>query len=300
MLIVDSHVHVLPPDPDGGDAIRDPYEIWEYGDKEGVEVLDTAGTLDEVTAAMTTADCDHFVAVNLFVAEHEVARVPSGAGADALRQRLKDFNAWIVDLAAHRSDMTAFVAADPGVLGGVAGADHLAWAADRGARGIKVHPIAQRFLPSDPGMDAIFAACEEMALGVIAHAGAARAIQWAEPVAYAAVLDRHPHLNLVLAHLGGALWRQAAPLAAAFPGISFDLCEIIAWVDAPGAPTRRQLAEAILEVGPERILFGTDFPWYDVSRTVDQVMDLPLLSEEQKEGILGRNAVRILGLDLNS
>lgn len=299
MLTVDSHVHVLPPEPGGGDPIRDPYEIWEYGYQAGVEVLDTAGTIDEVTAAMATAHCDHFVAVNLFVAEHEAARVPPAAGADGLRQRLKDLNAWILDLAAQRSDMTAFVAADPGVLGGAAGADHLAWAADRGARGIKVHPIAQRFLPSDPGMDAVFAACEEMGLGVVAHAGAAKGIQWAEPDAYAAVLDRHPRLNLVLAHFGGALWRQAAPLAAAYPGISFDLCEIIAWLDGPEAPTRRQLAEAILEVGPERVLFGTDFPWYDVSRTVDQVMDLPLLSGEHKEGILGRNAVRILGLDLD-
>lgn len=76
MLIVDSHVHVLPPDPHGGDAIRDPYEIWEYGAKEGMAVLDTAGTIDEVTAAMTSADCDHFVVVNMFLAEHEASKDP--------------------------------------------------------------------------------------------------------------------------------------------------------------------------------------------------------------------------------
>lgn len=298
MLTVDSHVHVLPPDPAGGKAARDPYEIWEYGDKPGVEVLDVAGTIDEVTEAMTAADCDHFVAVNLFVAENEARRVPKDAGVDGLRQRLVDLNAWILDLAARRSDMTAFVAADPGVLGGAAGADHVAWAADHGARGIKLHPVAQRYLPTDPRMDAIFAACEDSGLGVVAHAGAARGARYAEPDSYAALLDRHPRLNLVLAHFGGARWRQAAPLAAAYPTVSFDLCEVVAWVDAPGAPTRRQLAQAILDVGPERVIFGTDFPWYDVGRTVDQVMDLPLLSAEQKEGILGRNAVRILGLDI--
>jgi len=103
----------------------------------------------------------------------------------------------------------------------------------------------------------------------------------------------------VLAHLGGGRWRQAADVAAAFPNVSFDLCEIVAWAGAPGAPTRDELGSMISEIGPERVLFGTDFPWYDVGATIDQVMELPHLATEQKEGILGANAIRILGLPVS-
>ena len=41
---------------------------------------------------------------------------------------------------------------------------------------------------------------------------------------------------------------------------------------------------------------GSDFPWYDLDRTVEQVMALPVLSEEEKEGMLGAYAVEALGI----
>ena len=43
-------------------------------------------------------------------------------------------------------------------------------------------------------------------------------------------------------------------------------------------------------------MLGTDFPWYDLDHTVELVMDLPVLAGEEKEAILGANAIRILGL----
>jgi predicted TIM-barrel fold metal-dependent hydrolase len=43
-------------------------------------------------------------------------------------------------------------------------------------------------------------------------------------------------------------------------------------------------------------MLGTDFPWYDLGRTAELVMDLPLLQAQEKEAILGENAVRLLGL----
>jgi hypothetical protein len=305
--IVDAHVHVLPPGPGLDVPKRDPYEIWEYGDLEGVEVLEAAGTIEQVVDAMREAHCDHFVVVNMFVADNELAKMATRSAAGprpslardqgALEERLREFNRWAMDLAAGRDDMTVFVAADPHVLGGTKGADHLRWALDRGARGIKIHPVAQAFLPDDPGMDEMYRACAESGAAVIAHTGAAKgSIQWAEPNAYADTLRRHPELRVVLAHLGGARWPQATELAAAFPNVSFDLCEIVAWAGAPAAPTRDQLAKMILEIGPERVMFGTDYPWYDVQATIDQVMDLPYLSTDEKDGILGANAIRILGL----
>lgn len=299
--IVDVHVHVLPEGEAGEEPERDPYEIWEYGVKEDVEMCELAGTIGQVADAMREAECDHFVAVNMFVPDAELAKIGGDAAVEThgeeLRRRLVDFNRWALDLAGSRSDMTAFVAMDPLVLGGEAGAEHLRWASERGAMGCKIHPVMQRFVPDDPRMDAIFGACEELQVGVIAHAGSSRAgREWAAPSAFASLLEAHPNLKLVLAHLGGGRWRQTCQLAAAYPGVCFDLCEIIAWCGAPGAPTSAEMSRMIRELGAERVMFGTDFPWYRVDRTVDQVMSLPHLSEEERELILGVNAVRYLGL----
>jgi hypothetical protein len=305
--IVDVHVHVLPPSGADEVAERDPYEIWEYGSHD-VEVCELAGTIGQVTAAMHAARCDHFVLVNMFVPDNELAKIAAESSHDVgtatfadyreeLAGRLVAFNTWALELAAARSDLTTFVAMDPKVLGNRAGADHLRWAHEQGALGIKIHPVAQRFLPDDPRMQEIFGVCEELGLGVIAHAGASKSgLEWAEPDAYAAVLDAHPRLKLVLAHLGGGRWQQTQRLADAYPALRFDLCEIIAWAGAPGAPTHDELGRMIKAIGPQRVMFGTDFPWYQVDRTIDQVMGLPHLAEEEREGILGPNAVTYLGL----
>ena len=65
------------------------------------------------------------------------------------------------DTARHSPHLTPLIAADPSVLGGRAGAEHLRRSADAGAKGIKVHPVLQKFLPGDSRMDEIYAVCEE-------------------------------------------------------------------------------------------------------------------------------------------
>jgi predicted TIM-barrel fold metal-dependent hydrolase len=112
------------------------------------------------------------------------------------------------------------------------------------------------------------------------------------------VLAAYPGLVLVLAHLGGASWKQTADLARAYPQAVFDLCEIIEWTGAPSAPTAEELGHLIREIGSERVMLGTDFPWYDLDRTVDLVTALPGLSVGERESILGANAARILHLEV--
>ena len=304
--IVDTpHVHVVPNGEPGSEPEPDPYEIWEYGSKDDVEICELAGTIGQVSDAMRAADADHFVVVNMFVPWTELDKMAGPDGAvptlethlEELRDRLMSFNTWALNLAAGRSDVTAFVAVDPTVLGGKEGAERLGWANERGALGFKIHPVMQRFLPDDPRMDDIYTACEELEMGVIAHAGASRAgPEWAEPRAFGAVLDAHPRLKLILAHLGGGRWQQTVALADAYPQLRFDLCEIIAWTGAPGAPTNDELGRMIKDIGADRVMFGTDFPWYQVDRTVDQLLHLPHLSDEERQLILGVNAVDFLGL----
>jgi uncharacterized protein len=310
---VDVHMHLYP-SAASGDWWKGGYEIWEYGDKDGVAFSRFSGTVDDALVAMEEAGFGHGVVVNLlsvdlFRAEalamlpedlHGEDRARAAAEIDAtMGERFRAFNRWLVDALAPVRQLTPYVGVDPWALTPAQNVEHLRDMADRGARGIKLHPVAQRFEPDDPRMHPVYDACEELGLVVLSHTGSAPGGEpFAEPAAFAPVLRAHPRLGVVLAHLGGGSWRQTVALARAFPEVGFDLCEIVEWTGAPNAPSDRDLARMIREIGPERVMLGTDFPWYDLGRTVELVMGLPLLSSGEKEQILGANAVDRLALDV--
>jgi len=310
---VDVHMHLYP-SAESGAWWKTGYEIWEYGKKDGVTFSRYNGTVDDALAAMETAGFHHGVVVNLLSVDlfrdEAIALLPEDeqlpredrAAAIAeieasMAERFRAANRWLVDALDPIPQLTPYVGVDPLALSPNQNVEHLREMAERGARGIKLHPVAQRFEPNDPRMHPVYGACEELGLVVLSHAGSAKGGEpFAEPRAFAGVLAQHPGLNVVLAHLGGGSWRQTLALARAFPGLAFDLSEIIEWLGAPNAPTDEDLARMIREIGPERVMLGTDFPWYDLDRTVELVMALPMLSAGEKERILGANAVRILNL----
>ena len=49
---------------------------------------------------------------------------------------------------------------------------------------------------------------------------------FAEPRAFAKMLDTFPQLRVVIAHLGGGSWSQTLDIAKAYPNTFFDCCEI--------------------------------------------------------------------------
>ena len=60
---------------------------------------------------------------------------------------------------------------------------------------------------------------------------------------------------------------------------------------------RPNLLERFMRKHPvERILFGSDSPWTDQSEELSFLMELPFLSEGEKEKITGKNAAELLGL----
>ena len=132
---------------------------------------------------------------------------------------------------------------------------------------------------------------------IIAHSGPDRESKgFAEPRAFAKMLDSFPQLRMVVAHLGGGTWTQTLDIAKAYPNTYFDCCEIIEWTQSDNGPTEKQLAQLIRDIGPSRVMMGSDFPWYDLDHSIDRVFSLPILSMEEKERIIGANAVDILGL----
>jgi predicted TIM-barrel fold metal-dependent hydrolase len=203
----------------------------------------------------------------------------------------------VVDAVAPVVGITPFVAVDPWLLSTRRLAAHLEEMRRRGARGIKIHPVEQRFLPGDPRMLEVYRTCVDLDLTVLAHSGSSRGtVQFAEPAAFAVPARDVPAMRLVVAHLGGGSWGQTRALAEACPAVAFDLSEIVAWLGAPGAPTAAELVRLVRDIGVDRVLFGSDFPWYDPGEMADAVRSLPGLTAAEAAAILGENACRLIPL----
>jgi predicted TIM-barrel fold metal-dependent hydrolase len=309
---IDSHVHIFPTAAEGQGS-KDAYEIWEYGAQDSVHFSDLAGTVAEIEGAMAEAGISRAIAVNLFLANEERqayrARLPEEMDEERRRaalsefearlgESLKAFNRWACRVAREHPSIVAYVGADVTLMPGEEGAAHLRdLVENEGARGVKLHGPAQGFFMGDERLWPIYAACRDLGAPVIAHSGPDTGGRgFAEPRAFGAVLEAFPELPIVLAHMGGATWAQAREVAATYPNAYFDCCEIIEWTHSDNGPSDQELAALIQDIGPQRVMMGSDYPWYDLDHTVERVMELPLLSQEEKEGILGANAVKILSL----
>ncbi|MDX6312114.1 MAG: uncharacterized protein QOF84_7485 [Streptomyces sp.] len=295
--LVDVHVHLYP-NKDAGRQARDSYVIWEYGDDPGVEFATTAGDLTDLATTYGQAGFDRAVVVHLFDTALARKEAKPADVTEAVAAAMRASNRWVAETARNDPLVEVLVSLDPTVLTRREIVDHLTELADAGVRGVKLHPVAQGLLPTDPRLHAIYDICSDAGLVVLSHSGPGhRGDASARPGEFGPVLAHWPNLRLVLAHLGGASWRETAELADTYPQVAFDLSEIIEWTGAPHAPSATELAALVRHIGADRVMLGSDFPWYDPVRTADLVDALPGLSAGERAAILGGTAVRLLDLE---
>jgi hypothetical protein len=146
--------------------------------------------------------------------------------------------------AASEGRLFAFCRLDPGD----SPADELRRCLAAGARGIKLHPRAERFNLDHPHLDEVYALADERRLPILCHAGRGIPALGRHAIE---VCARYPGLRLILAHAGisdlGWIWRDAP----AHPNLFFDT----AW----WSPSDVQALFAL--VPPGQILMASDAPY---------------------------------------
>lgn len=155
---------------------------------------------------------------------------------------------------------------------------------DAGARGIKLHPRAERYNLDHPGLEPVFALAGERRLPVLCHAG--RGIPALGRHAVEAC-GRHPGMRLILAHAGISdlawIWRAAREL----PNLFFDT----AW----WAPSDLQALFAL--VPPGQVLMASDAPYgtpaWGATATLRHALQVGL-HHDQSRGVLGGQAARLV------
>jgi len=153
-----------------------------------------------------------------------------------------------------------------------------------GARGIKLHPRAERFGLGDRHADGIFALAGERQVPVLVHAGRGIPALGRDALV---ICRRHPGVRLILAHAGisdlGWIWRCVDD----HPNLYFDT----AWWSAA------DLLALFALVPPGRILWASDAPYGTALEAAVMTLRCGLqagLDAEQAAGVLGGQLERLL------
>jgi predicted TIM-barrel fold metal-dependent hydrolase len=274
---------------------------------------DYGGTVDELLELMARAGIEQAVMVNMTpvveMFDAAVAKLPADlspaqraeAEDDIRRQmigRLQRRNDWTCEVAREHPPLVAFISLDPSMNEEELIAE-IDLRRERGARGIKLHPANQRFYPNDRRLWPAYNRAQELGLPIISHSGTfppgAQTGDYAHPRHFPEVLSAFPRLTVVMAHLAFGDFAACADLARAHPNVFFDCCGVINGTEKQPALSDEEAAAALRQVGTERVMFGSDYPWFDPVLDAARIGRLPL-SDPEKRAVLHDNAVRILGL----
>ena len=135
---------------------------------------------------------------------------------------------------------------------------------DHGMRGLKLHPMVQRFSPGHPALAPAIAALAEYALPLYVHTGFDEWYGWGYDLGeLERIAERHPSIPLVLCHCAFPRFEWAAAMARRHPQVWLDTTNLFASIAFAPAEARARLepqVPALFDAAPDRIFFGTDYP----------------------------------------
>jgi predicted TIM-barrel fold metal-dependent hydrolase len=154
---------------------------------------------------------------------------------------------------------------------------------DLGARGIKLHPRAQRFMLNDERLAPIFRLAGERRVPILIHGG-----RGLPPIAdhLRRLVDANPDAQLIIAHAGIADLGNLAACFAGKRGVFFDT-SVWSAVD---------LLDFLHLVPPEQVLYASDYPYGRQPNSLLLALRTARIagfSEEEVRNMLAGNANRI-------
>jgi predicted TIM-barrel fold metal-dependent hydrolase len=96
----------------------------------------------------------------------------------------------------------------------------------------------------------------------------------------------YPEGKFVFAHIGDSRWQDMLPAVREYPNVHLCISGVVY--------ERGFLTEALAQVGPDRILFGSDFVYLEPAIGMSMIESAPISAEDRRK-ILWENACRLLG-----
>ncbi|MHB8611783.1 MAG: amidohydrolase family protein [Candidatus Dormibacteraceae bacterium] len=172
--------------------------------------------------------------------------------------------------------------------------------AELGLKGVKLHPSLQAFAPDDERHWPLYERCEELGLIVLFHTGTSGIgagqpggqgirLDYARPIRLDAAAASFPDLKIIAAHFGYPWHMELLAMALHKTNI---------YIDISGWAPRYIPAEVMRDMKSrlqDQFLFGSDYPFIQPKRCLDELGGLDLPDEVLQKVLLG-NGKRLLGI----
>ena len=158
-----------------------------------------------------------------------------------------------------------------------------------GLKGVKLHPDIQRFPIDADRARRIYEVCEGR-LPILMHTGDSR-FDFSNPGRMKPILDRYKNLTVIGAHFGGwSVWDEAERMLTGYENFYVDSSSSFY------AMSPQKAGELIRAFGTDRVLFGTDYPMWDIEADLERFMRIDL-TDTARRAILSENAARLFGIE---
>ncbi|MDR3313026.1 MAG: amidohydrolase family protein [Oscillospiraceae bacterium] len=266
------------------------YEIFANHAHVSPPEIKPKGTVAELKKLMDACGIARAVCFAVFPLRYAEAGLPGNP------------NRWLAGEIANDSSLVGFGTIDltkPNIT------EQVEEAAALGFQGLKLHPAHQEFhVLSEPARE-IYAAAERLGLFVSFHTG----MHWHrlreyQPVLFDELNWDYPNLKFSMEHIGGYhFFREALAV------LSNGKNGYAGWTSLEGGGanetgagawslTDAELCTVVRQIGPERSIFGLDFPYKNtemINSAIARFSALPI-AEEAKTGLFGGNLARALGV----
>lgn len=158
--------------------------------------------------------------------------------------------------------------------------------------GLKIHPLVGGFACGElyHATKDLVAVASDAGLPVLIHTGHIPADSLkgltgcSEVEAIEPLIVNFPKVRFIMAHIGWESWRQVLKLAKSYPNVIVET----SWQPA------KIIRRAVDSLGPERVLFGSDYPLFRQSIAISQVQKA--LTAREFVMVASTNAARLLRL----
>ena len=148
--------------------------------------------------------------------------------------------------------------------------------------GVKLYPVAPRWRADEATVFPIMEVLSKLRVPILIHSDPL------QPLFNLA--ERFPEATIIMAHMGGG----GSPTSITGAIHDSRRYENIYLDTTTSLVESNMVEEAVKVVGPERVLFGTDYPCLDPFVQLTKVRYAGV-NDEQKSLILGENMMRLIG-----
>jgi predicted TIM-barrel fold metal-dependent hydrolase len=267
--VIDSHTHM------GGRPRRQRFEE-EMKDAKAGRAFFNSFDAKQVLAAMAEGNVDTAIGFPMggFSTEYDYSD-QNDMIADAMKQ--------------HPGKIIGFCRINPNVGEKAATGAVEHYIKDRGMKGIKLHPEIDHFNLDERTLAPIFDKARDLGAVIIFHSGNTANT---DPLIIGELAAQYPKVPVILGHMGlyeGC--RKAARAAEKIPNLYLET-STCAWMSHHFAP-------AVLKVGYEKVLYGSDHPYNPFQMEIDKLVKYAVRytgwTKKELKMVLGGNIKRILG-----